>query len=164
MAGVRDETDDELVDRLSRIAAEADPVPQTVRLAARAAFSTRDLDGELAALVGDSAMDAESGLAFEPVRGGSGGPVAASRMLSFAGGGVQVDLEISRYGARVDVIGQFAGAEPGGCALEYVGREPRTLDLDDLGRFLVSGADPGTVRLRCTSAAGTPVVTSWITT
>jgi hypothetical protein len=154
-----DETDDQLVDRLSRIATEIDPLPETVRLAARAAFATRDLDRELAALVGDSAAEAGAGLAFEPVRG----TAAAGRMLSFAGGGVRVDLEISRYGGRVDLIGQLAGAAPDACELEYASGPPRPLDVDDLGRFLVTDTYPGTVRIRCRSTGGALVVTSWVT-
>ena len=43
--------------RLRRISGEAEPVPEHVLEAGRAAFALRDLDAELAELVADSAVD-----------------------------------------------------------------------------------------------------------
>lgn len=68
---------------LRRLANEADPVPEAVYAAAKAAYTTRDLDGELAALVADSAA-AEATLAFDAVRTGPRQPVEP-RLLSFRG-------------------------------------------------------------------------------
>src|SRR5262245_17128210 len=152
--------DDALLDRLRRVVAEADPMPVEVLLAAEAAFTTRDLDGELAVLVADSA-DALSDLAFEPVRAGTPGS-GASRLLSFAGGGVQIDLEVNEHGDRLDLFGQFTGASPDGCVLEHATAGPRPLDVDSLGRFIISDARRGPMRARCRSATGARVLTAWV--
>jgi hypothetical protein len=148
------DTDDELQARLARVVAEIDAVPEEVRQAARAAFGTRDLDGELAVLVADSAHDG-----FEAVRAGD---VLGPRLLSFACGEVQVDLEVSRTGDQLDLTGQVTGAAEHGCRLEYPRGATLELDLDSIGRFLVSGIPAGPIRLRCYSAAGAPVLTSWV--
>lgn len=156
--------DDELLAELRRAAAEVDPVPDLVRAAARAAIAMADLDSELAVLVGDSAADtaepALRGLAYDLVRSGVG---AGSRLLSFAGGGVQVDLEVSGGAGQLTLYGQLAGAATHGCVLERGDGARHGVEVDELGRFVLTGAVPGPVRLRCRSAAGTPVTTTWTT-
>jgi hypothetical protein len=157
--------DDALVAELRRLAAEVDSVPDEVRAAAHAAITTRHLDCELAVLVADSSADVEVGhpaSAFEQVRTGTAGS-QNRRLLSFAGGGAQVDLELSDQGDRLDLIGQFSGASTEGCVLEYASGAPLELELDDLGRFLVSGARHGLVRARFRSAAGVQMITAWVT-
>jgi hypothetical protein len=153
------EPDNRLLADLRRVAAEADPVPEIVVAAARAAITTRDLDSEVAALVADSTETrGEDPAAPEPVRADP----AQSRMLSFAGGGLQVDLEVTQRGAVTDVIGQLTGAPVAGCVLEYAGgRQP--LSPDELGRFVATGIRPGPLRVRCRSATGGSVTTSWVT-
>ncbi len=167
----------ELVAELRRIATEIDSVPDDVLAAARAAITTRNLDGELAVLVADSTADsaADSGadddpgsesaplpLAFEPVRTETA-EMQSSRMLSFASSGVQVDLEVSRNGDRLDLIGQLTGASTEGCVLELATGEPYPIDVDNLGRFVVTGVRRGPLRLRCRSVAGDQVITAWVT-
>jgi hypothetical protein len=164
--------DDELLDVLRRLAGEADPVPEDVGAAARAAINTRHLDHALAMLIADSAeqSEAKTGSAadtsdlegqspFEPVRAGGG---ENRRLLTFAAGDVQIDIEVSDHGDRLDLIGQFTGASTDGCALEYPGGTRRELDVDTLGRFLVTGVERGPVRARFRSAAGAPMTTSWV--
>jgi hypothetical protein len=154
--------DDELVDVLRRLAAEADPVPEDVGAAARAAINTRDLDHQLAMLIADSAADAsdlEGPTAFEPVRAGGG---EQRRLLTFAADDVQIDIEVSDHGDRLDLIGQLTGASTDGCALEYAGGTQRALDVDSLGRFLATGVERGPVRARFRSATGAPMTTSWV--
>jgi hypothetical protein len=158
----RSHDDDELIEVLRRLAAEADPVPEDVGAAARAAIRTRDLDHELAMLVADSAdegseLDGEH--AFEPVRAGGG---ENRRLLTFAGGDIQIDLEVSDHGDRLDLIGQFVGASTEDCALEYAGGARRALELDSLGRFLATGVERGPVRARFRTAAGVPMTTAWV--
>lgn len=148
----RDEDDDLLIERLRRVAAEADAVPENVLAAARAALATRDPDVELARLVADSA---EAG--FEPVRSG---PVAA-RLLAFDGGGVRVDLDVEATAGHTILIGHVSGADA--CVLERGDGGRQLVPLDELGRFLVSGVRPGPLRLRCRGPAGRTVTTSWVT-
>lgn len=154
------EQDDRDIAHLRQLANEADPVPETVYEAAKAAFTTRDLDGELAALVADSAAT-EATLAFEAVRTGPTQP-AETRLVSFRGGGVQVELEISEQADRLCVTGQISGALAQGSVLERADARVHDLDVDDLGRFLISGVAPGAARVRCRSSAGIRVLTSWV--
>ncbi len=146
--------DDRLIAELRRMVGAVDPVPDGVLAAARAAIATRDLDGELAEVVADSGTRVPAG----SVRGGT-----PRRLLSFAGGEVQIDLEVTLGPDRViGIIGQLSGGSTGDCALEYpAGRQP--VSVDGLGRFAVTGARCGPVRVRCRSAAGAQVTTSWVT-
>jgi hypothetical protein len=155
--------DDALVARLRRIAAAVDPVPEAVHEAARAVLSTRDLDRRLAELIADSTDPDDNEDSYEKVRTWTGDGPANSRLLSFAGGDVQVDLEVSAHGERLVVIGQFTGASTEDCALEYANGERLALDVDGLGRFLVNGLRPGPVRARCRAVDGAAVVTAWVT-
>ena len=158
-----EDRDDALVTELRRIAAAADPVPDEVHEAARAVLGTRDLDRRLAELIADSANPRNTDETYEHVRTWTGDGPANSRLLSFAGGEVQLDLEVSAHGDRLDVIGQFTGASTEDCALEFADGERRSLDVDGLGRFLVNGVRPGPVRARCRGADGAAVVTAWVT-
>jgi hypothetical protein len=158
--------DDELIDDLRRVASEADPVPDDVRAAAYAAINTRDLDAELALLIADSAAEShdlewDPVVGYDPVRAGTAG-AQTRRLLSFAAGDVQLDIEVSDHGGRLDIIGQFSGAPVSDSELEYADGGRHSLQVDSLGRFVVSGARPGAVRARFRSAGGTPVATSWV--
>jgi hypothetical protein len=159
--------DDGVVADLRRLASAIDPVPDELRVAIHAAISLRDLDRQLADLIADSAGPAddehrERTSAFEPVRTWTGDGPAVSRLLSFASDDVQIDLEVSEHGDRVDVVGQLSGASGEDCALEYAEGEPVALQVDSLGRFLVSGMRHGPVRARCRSVAGVSVTTAWV--
>jgi hypothetical protein len=150
--------DDRLIAELRRAVGTVDPVPEGVFAAARAAIATRDLNGELAELTAEVIADSGTRVPAGPVRGGT-----PRRLLSFACREVQIDLEISVGPDRlVGIIGQLSGGSSGECALEYpAGRQP--VSLDSLGRFAVTGARCGPVRVRCRSLAGARVMTSWVT-
>lgn len=153
-------SDDVLMTDLRRIAAAVDAPPSDVLAAAHAAFLTRDLDGELAVLVADtSAVGGDA--AYEPVRADPT-PAQGSWLLSFEGGGVQVDMEVQEEPGRMRLIGQFSGASGDEYYLESA-RERRPIDVDDLGRFIVDDVRHGPVRLRCRSTDGAPVTTVWVT-
>src|SRR5712664_1924300 len=93
------DSDDDLIQRLRRIAAEADPVPPALLDAARSAFGMRDLDARVADLVRDSAVD----IPATSLRGD--GP----RLLSFEAGGTVIECEVTTRGDQRDVIGQLIG-------------------------------------------------------
>lgn len=154
---MNDLDDDALMAELRRIAAEVDPVPQSVIEAAHAAIATRHLDHELAELVADSA-DAESGLLFEAVRGPG---VAESRLLTFDGGGVQVDVDLAPAGGGLRLIGQFTGPVTE-CAVERGDGGALELAVDELGRFVADDVPPGPMRLRYRSEIGQMVRTAWL--
>jgi hypothetical protein len=148
-----------LLTALRRIAAEIDGPAPSVYAAARAAYLTRDLDGAIAVLIGDSRSAAGSG--FAVVRAGP--DEAQGRwLLSFSGGGVQIDIEVEEEPAGLRLIGQFTGTSDGEYWLDSSGGR-RLLDVDELGRFLVRDVPHGPVRLRCTSADGAPVTTAQVT-
>ena len=149
--------DDELLADLRRVASAVDGPPARVLEAARAAFLTRDADGELALLIGDS----RSAVGFETVRAGPA-PAQGHWLLSFAGGGVQVDMEVAEHAGRISLVGQFIGASGDDYVLETPGGR-RPMEVDDLGRFIVDGLAHGPIRLRCCSADGTPITTVWVT-
>jgi hypothetical protein len=148
------------LDNLRRIVRDVDPVPDEVFAAARAAIITRELDAELAALVADSAA-MEDELRFDPVRTAST-EAADSRLLSFDGGGVRVELEVSGQADQLMVVGQVVGAADRGCVLEQADGRVHDVELDSLGRFLITGVTSGPARLRCRSASGGRVSTHWV--
>lgn len=145
--------DDALEARLRALAVEADPPPEWVRAAARAAFAVRDLDAELAELVADSWAD-------DAVLTRDSGDVL--RMLSFETGDVriEVDVEPGADGARLHgVVVGLAGE------LTVVHAGGRTaVPVEDGGRFDVAGIPAGPVRLEGTTVAGVRVATAWVTT
>ena len=144
--------DEQLVDVLRRALVEADEVPTEVVAAARAAWTWRTIDAELAELVHDSTVD---DLALAGVRG-----AATVRALSFMVGRHFVELEVGEDGDRRSVVGQVTPAREDGLDLEWAdGRAPERLDVDLLGRFAASRLFPGLVRLR--SVDGT-LVTEWV--
>jgi hypothetical protein len=146
--------DDDLLAELRRVAGDADPVPAQVHQAARSVLITRDLDAELAVLIGDSrAAD------FEAVRADEGG-----WLLSFAGGGLHVDMEVTGSdGGPARLVGQVSGVPVRECHLEPAGGSLRRLDLDDLGRFIAEAVPHGPVRLQCRLSGGALVTTAWVT-
>ena len=145
---------------LRRIVRDIDPVPDEVFAAARAAIITRNLDAELAVLIADSAA-LEDELRFDPVRTASI-EAADTRLLSFDGGGVRVELEVSGPADQLTVVGQLVGAADRGCILEQSNGRLYDVELDSLGRFVLTGVTSGPARLQCRSAAGGRVRTPWI--
>jgi hypothetical protein len=149
--------DDALINDLRRITAAVDGPPDSVADAARTAFLFRDIDVELAVLIADS----RTGDDFEPVRA-SADPGQGSWLLSFQGGGVRIDMEVAEQAGRLTLIGQFTGAGDDGYVLE-TGSGRRSFAVDELGRFIVEDLGHDRIRLRCRSAAGTPITTAWVT-
>jgi hypothetical protein len=125
---------------LREIFGHLDPVPQLLDDAARAAFSWRTVDAEIAELLRDSA-DAETDVL---VRSG-GGP----RQLSFESPQLAIELEVTETGLRERrVAGQLLPPEEATVLLERPGVDPVSVQADDLGRFVLEGLLAGVVRLR----------------
>jgi len=146
--------DDRLEVRLRAIATEADPVPSLVHDAARAAFTMRDLDAELAVLVADSAVDDPAVVTRSLV--------SDVRMLSFECGDVSVELDIeSDPATRLVTLRGLAVGAVGDVVI--VRSDSRTVArLDDDGRFDSSVLPTGPLRLELTTADGRRVTTSWV--
>jgi hypothetical protein len=146
--------DDELIERLRRIAEEIDAPPELVAETARAAFLTRRLDEELAELLRDS-DHATSQL----VRGETGGP----RVLSFETAAVSLELQIEEAAGRITLSGVVSGSS-GEATIETTAAEPRTSQIDESGWFRVEDLPTGALRVHVTAADGRAVTTSWIRT
>lgn len=146
--------DDELIERLRRIAEEIDAPPELVAETARAAFSTRRLDEELAELLRDSDQ-ATSQL----VRGEAGGP----RVLSFETPAVSLELQIEEAAGRITISGVVTRLS-GEATIETTTGEPRTVQIDESGWFRVEDLPTGALRVHVTAADGRAVATSWIRT
>ena len=148
--------DEELLRRLGAIARKADPVPDLVTDLARAAFSFRTLDAELAALVDDSADE------LVPVRG----PELAERMLEFSARELRIELQLTELAGRRSMLGQVhvsTGARDVEVAVESSsGVTTAAVAVDALGRFSFDDLPEGSVRLRCRRPGSTPVVTPWL--
>jgi hypothetical protein len=121
------------------------PVPDHVLALGQAAFSRFAPDAALATLTSES-LATPSG-----VRGDG------SRLLTFAGGRVSVEIEVSGR----EIVGQLAPPSPA----EVVLRSPdgeRGTRADEAGAFALTGVPTGLVSLLFRLADTTSVVTSWI--
>jgi hypothetical protein len=150
------ESDDQLEAELRRLAADKEPVPAELVQAALDAFGWRDIDAELAELVYDSLVDADEA---SQVRGSPG-----QRLVSFAVGGVTIDVEVTSAGPGRAVMGQIA--PPQRAVVDIRGRrETVTVEADELGRFQSGSIPPGPASLRLRpppGGDGPPIVTDWI--
>ena len=144
-------TDDELMDRLRRLAAEVDPVPELVVASARAAFLTRRLDEELAVLLRDSAT------APATVRGAAAGP----RLLSYESGEVSLELEVEHVGRYVELRGLVLGTA-GDVEVDTGSTGTHVTRPDEHGWFAAAALPPVPLRVRVGTAAGATVTTGWI--
>lgn len=137
--------------RLRAIAQVVDGPPPVVAAAARAALSTRRLDGELAELTADSAM------ADLAVRGEREVEV---RLLSFETATVSVELQVDAVDERLTMRGLVSGAA--GEAVVETATEHRAAPIDPQGWFLAADLPRGLVRVRLAAQDGTSVTTSWV--
>src|SRR5438067_5351282 len=88
--------DDAFEQVLRRAATKLDPVPTTAIAAARASFTWRTVDAELALLTYDSATEDAAAVG---VRGDG------ARLLAFEADGITLDVEVRWAGAAYDVVG-----------------------------------------------------------
>lgn len=146
--------DDAFLDRLRAVVAEADPVPELVVTSARAAFTTRRLDAELAELVLDSAE------AHTSVRSAG----ADVRVLSFEAsvpghGEITVEVQVQDGPRGHELRGLVDGALPASVTIEFAAAASLVVSVDEDGWFVAAPIPPGPIRLRL---ADPPVVTAWV--
>jgi hypothetical protein len=133
--------DDELMALVKRALEDADPVPADAVRAAKAAWTWRTIDAELAALTYDSVVDEG---ALVGVRGAT-----AVRSLAFEAGAIAIELELVDDGDRRGLRGQVVPALAAPVVLEFSdGRPPVVMLTDDLGRFGADRLEGGVARLR----------------
>jgi hypothetical protein len=136
---------------LRNVIDRADPVPQAVVEAARAAYTWRTIDAELAELTADSAM------ATAGVRSTS-----APRLLTFEGAGVEVEVEVAQTGSTRHLSGQLVPMGSAQITIRWSSGSQETT-ADELGRFAIDRVPAGSVSLAILrTGAQQPIVTSWI--
>ncbi|MEM9038123.1 MAG: hypothetical protein AAGA99_25760 [Actinomycetota bacterium] len=138
-----DQDDEQLLDDLRRVVGRADPTPNDVVAAAKAAIELRDLDAELAELVADELADAgtRSAVSVEP--------------LVFEVGDVVIEVLVEE--ARLEVV----VAAP--TVTSVVVRAPTsemTLDVDSVGRAVADLPAGRPLRVEA-QLGGRRVVTEW---
>lgn len=125
-------TDDQLIAELREAVAEADLVTDRQREAARAAFTWRTVEAELAELLHDSALEPTG------VRGADDAP----RTLSFASGALTLEVEVDGDTLR----GQVVGAAADSVLMQRSIADDEPLAVDPSGFFRLDGLAPGPVR------------------
>lgn len=150
----RDEESGDPMTTLSALVARMDPVPPAVLEAARATFTWRTIDAELAELAFDSTS---SDAVLAGVRSAAAGP----RLLSFEAPGLVIELEVSEIGDLRRFVGQLV--PPTAAELEV--RHPTgatSASADERGRFTVDRIPAGPVSVRVVLGDGDPVETAWV--
>lgn len=144
--------DDALLVRLRRVVGQADAPPSMTYELARAAFSMRALDAELAVLVLDSA---ERGQELVGVRG-----TDQVRLLSYEAPAVGLELQVVSHGSRRSLTGQVIGTVASSVLVDTEQGE-QVVHPDESGVFFLDGLQAGRARLRLTVGDGITVTTPW---
>lgn len=134
----------------------APDVPDDVLATARAVYTWRTIDAELARITYDSSDAGLTGAAS--VRGA----VADLRVLVFAAGGATIALEV---GPR-ELLGQISPVPPGGAGpgrLETADGRVSAVPVDEFGCFSVSPVPHLRFRLVLEVGDLGPLVTDWVT-
>jgi hypothetical protein len=154
-----DMSDDDVMVALGAGVRATEPVPADVVAAAKASFTWRSIDAELAALTFDSITESRE---LAGVRSSGDEP----RALTFEYGDVVVEVEINEDARGRAVVGHVTPA-----GLEWVEvhqasvPEPVHLDPDERGRFRAP-VGSGPFRLLCRFRDDSPVpmlMTDWVT-
>jgi hypothetical protein len=143
-------TDDDLLELLGRALSVTDPVPDEVLAGARAAWTWRTIDEELAMLVFDSASEL-TGVRSEDT----------ARQLTFRSPGMEIEVMVTDETTR-RIVGQLIPPASFTITL-LVGDAAIAETTDRLGRFSFDDVAPGAVRLVVSDPDGTAVVTTeWV--
>jgi hypothetical protein len=145
---------DDLLAELRSVIGRVDPVPPEVTEFAQAALGWRRLDADLAELLADSALEADS---MALARGGEG------RWLTFRTDDLTIDVEIQADGNARTLLGQLA-PPPATATIEVQstgGAVVASAEGDPLGRFRLTLESEGHVRLLVLREGAAPVETSW---
>jgi hypothetical protein len=147
---MNERVDDQLIATLGDAIQHADPVPEHVLAGARAAFTWRTIDAELAELVFDSATEL-TGVRSEDM----------ARQVTFQAPGVEIEVMVIENGQR-RIVGQLI--PPSEVTVQLTsGDSVAETQTDELGRFTFNDVLPGPVRLSVIGSSGEDVVhTEWV--
>lgn len=156
MADWNELNDDELMAELGAAVEEEAAVSDRRRAAAKAAFTWRTVDAELADLLHDSALDAGAA-----VRSG-GGPAGAPRTLTFVRGAVTLEIEVDGDTLLGEVVDEDADSGPAAVTLQRPDADDRTAEADASGFFRFEDVGRGPVRF-VVVRGGWSLTTPWAT-
>ena len=152
--GGADETmNDPILLALAAAVRRDDPVPPSVIADAKASYTWRSIDAELAALSYDSVSDASA------LAGVRQTDHAAIRELTFAFRDATVHVQIARGGLH----GQVVPPRRGEAELHVDGRPVRTTEVDDQGWFSFAPLPATAFRLLWRIAGGGTAMTDRLT-
>ena len=144
--------DERLLDELREVLGHDAAPPSSVVEAAKASYTWRTVDAELAELTHDSLVDQPA----VPTRGAQD-----HRALSFQAHDLVIEVEVSASGQQRRLLGQLLPAQPARIEVRQQGAT-RHIQADTAGRFIVSGLQARPVSLQCRIAGQHPVNTEWI--
>lgn len=142
-------TDEELIDVVRAAFETYESVPESVLAAAAGAFRWRTGEASLARLVEDN----------RELPAGSRGE--ASRLLTFAGTDLAVEIEVTGTGRSREIAGRLHPAAPAEVSVRCPGGQ-LTAYTDGTGEFVAPDVPSGLVSLLFRLDDGTSIVTSWI--
>jgi hypothetical protein len=145
--------DERLLGELRGLLQRSDQVPEHVVEAAKASYSWRTIDAELAELTHDSLVDAQA----VTVRGQTG-----PRALTFEASDVSIEVEVAASGSGRRLLGQVLPPQRARIDVRQHDSEIRTVDSDDLGRFAIDNLGQRPLSLRCHLSGRRPVLTDWV--
>lgn len=151
-------SDEQLLGRLAEALDAADRMPAGVAEAARATFTWRTIDAELAALVFDSASEELVGVRSAEAESST----AAARQMTFRTPGVEIELIVVSETSR-RLVGQLVPPQAAEIELHHEDLTA-TAKSDNLGRFTFQDVPAGSVRLTCRLPGedGALIQTEWI--
>jgi hypothetical protein len=151
MAGDEKADDALLAELATALGPEMAPPPELVE-AAKASFTWRTIDAELADLAHDSLVDLGVG-----VRAG-----ASPRILTFESAALTIEVEVDETPGQRRLIGQLVPGGPADLELRTTGT-PATGRADELGRFVLSlPAERCRASIRCMRPEGGAVESAWV--
>jgi hypothetical protein len=143
--------DDELLAQLAEAQAEAASVPRDFIEAGKAAYAWRTIDAELAELVYDSALEAQSGAAVRAEE-------AQLRSFTFTSSAVTIEIEVTDKA----LLGQLVPPQPGEVEVVTSAGSSHAEPIDEVGCFTIRPVPAGSFRLHCRTATGLFVSTGWL--
>lgn len=145
-------SDDEMLELVARALCAAEPVPDHVVAGARAAWTWRTIDEELAELVFDSASE---------LTGVRGAAEDTARQLTFRAPGMEIEVMVVDDVSR-RIVGQLV--PPGDFTVRLaVADELLEAATDRLGRFTFDAVAFGPVRISIIGPDATHIVsTEWV--
>lgn len=141
--------DDGLVRALDAAWHTPDQTPPEVLDAARAVYTWRTVDAELADLIHDSRLEA-------PALAGLRAEEADLRTLSFAAPGLTIELGVS----PTALVGLLVPPGPAEVTVRLDGDATSTVPVDEDGCFRIAPLPAGRFSLACRTSGGRQVVTS----